>query len=441
MSRDLLTMVEVLAHEKNVDQSVVLAALESALASAVKKAEFPGEDADIVVKVDPTTGDQKVWRQWLVVPDEQGLQEPDRQILQWEAKEDYSDQGEMNVGDYVRKPLPDVNVTGRRFATDAKQVIIQRLREAERNQLLNEFLERYKDVKVVTGQVKRFDKSDAIIEIGRIDARLPRHQMIPMENLRPGDRVRAYILKIDPTSRQQQITLSRTCNELLGELMNERIDIIRWADQPAEYVMSALSPATISSIIVHEDEHKVEVVTPDLDNSKIAIGSNGVNKRLASELTGWEIEVMDDDQAAKKREDEIAPRRQELCDRLDIDEEVAQVLIENGIETLEEVAYLPEEELLSIEQFDEDTVKELRSRARTALLTSALEREELLKWADKSLVDLPGMTHEIANKLKPAGIKTLDQLADLSTEELVEMTGIDHDKAAALITKARESWS
>ena len=226
-----------------------------------------------------------------------------------------------------------------------------------------------------------------------------------------------------------------------GELMNERIDIIRWADQPAEYVMSALSPATISSIIVHEDEHKVEVVTPDLDNSKIAIGSNGVNKRLASELTGWEIEVMDDDQAAKKREDEIAPRRQELCDRLDIDEEVAQVLIENGIETLEEVAYLPEEELLSIEQFDEDTVKELRSRARTALLTSALEREELLKWADKSLVDLPGMTHEIANKLKPAGIKTLDQLADLSTDELVEMTGIDHDKAAALITKARESWS
>ena len=471
MSRDLLTMVEVLAHEKNVGQSVVLAALESALASAVKKAEFPGEDADIVVKVDPTTGDQKVWRQWLVVPDEQGLQEPDRQILQWEAKEDYSDQGEMNVGDYVRKPLPDVNVTGRRFATDAKQVIIQRLREAERNQLLKEFL----------------------------DARLPRHQMIPMENLRPGDRVRAYVLKIDPTSRQQQITLSRTCNEFLGELMrqvvpeineglleikgiardpgirakvavqvkdkridpigscigvkgsriqsvsgelmNERIDIIRWADQPAEYVMSALSPATISSIIVHEDEHKVEVVTPDLDNSKIAIGSNGVNKRLASELTGWEIEVMDDDQAAKKREDEIAPRRQELCDRLDIDEEVAQVLIENGIETLEEVAYLPEEELLSIEQFDEDTVKELRSRARTALLTSALEREELLKWADKSLVDLPGMTHEIANKLKPAGIKTLDQLADLSTDELVEMTGIDHDKAAALITKARESWS
>ena len=246
--------------------------------------------------------------------------------------------------------------------------------------------------------------------------------------------------RIDPIGSCIGVKGSRI-QSVSGELMNERIDIIRWADQPAEYVMSALSPATISSIIVHEDEHKVEVVTPDLDNSKIAIGSNGVNKRLASELTGWEIEVMDGGQAAKKREDEIAPRRQELCDRLDIDEEVAQVLIENGIETLEEVAYLPEEELLSIEQFDEDTVKELRSRARTALLTSALEREELLKWADKSLVDLPGMTHEIAKKLKPAGIKTLDQLADLSTDELVEMTGIDHDKAAALITKARESWS
>lgn len=497
MSLPILELVKALAHEKNVDQAVVVGALESAVASAVKKSLFPGEDADVVAQVDPVTGDQKVWRQWKIVPDEQGLQEPDREILQWEAKEDYPDQGEHNIGDYVREQLPEVNVSGRRFATDAKQVIIQRIREAERNQQLNEFLERYKDVKVVTGQVKRVDnRGDAIIEIGRVEARLPKNQMIPMERLRNGDRVRAYVLNIDPTSKSQQITLSRTCNEFLGELMrqvvpeineglleikgiardpgnrakvavqvkdkridpigscigvkgsriqavsgelmNERIDIIRWADQPAEYVMSALAPATISSIIIHEDEHKVEVVTPDRDNSNVAVGTNGINKRLASALTGWEIEVMDDDQAAQKRENEIAPRRQELIDRLDIDEDVAQVLIDNGIETLEEVAYLPEEELLGIEEFDEETVKELRDRARTALLNAALEREELLKWADKALVDLPGMTHEVANKLKPAGIKTLAELADLATDELVEKTGIDADLAAKLITQARE---
>ena len=499
MSRALLEMVEVLAHEKNVDKSVVLGALESALASAVKKSELPRTDADIVVKVDPETGDQQVWRQWKIVPDEDGLQEPDREILHWEAEEDYSDQGPTEIGDYVKEPLKEVNVTGRRFATDAKQVILQKLREAERTQLLNEFLANYKDVKIVTGQVKRFDKSDMIVEIGRIDARLPRSEMIPNEIYRINDRIRAYILKIDPTSRQQQIILSRTCNEFLAELLrqvvpefnegllemkgvaripgrrakvavqvkdkridpigscvgvrgariqsvsselfNERVDIIRWSDQPAEFVISSLSPATISSIIVHEDEGRMEVVTPDEENTRIAKGTDYINVKLASALTGYEIDVMDHDQAEKKREEEIAPRRKELMDALNVDEEIAQLLIENGIETVEEVAYLPEEELLSIEQFDEDLVKELRSVARNALITKALKREELLKWADPALIDLSGMTTEIAEKLHPAGITNLEQLADLATDELVEMTGISEEKAAELITKAREHWN
>ena len=495
MSKALLEMVNVLAHEKNVDESIVLSALESALASAVKKASFSGTDADIVVKVNPVTGEQKAWRQWKVVPDEQGLQEPDREILQWEAKEDYSDQGPMEIGDYVIEPLPEVNVTGRRFATDAKQVILQKLREAERNQLLNEFLINYKDLKIVTGQVKRFDKGDLIVEVGRVDARLPRDQMIPREIYRIGDSVKAYVLKIDPTSRQQQITLSRTNTEFLAELLkqvvpefnegllelrgvaripgvrakvavqvkdkridpigacigvkgsriqsvsnelyNEHVDIIRWSEQPAEFVVSSLSPATISSIIVHEDEGRMEVVTPDEENTRIAIGVDRVNQRLASELTGYQIDVMDNEEASQKREAEIAPRRQELIDSLNVNEEVAQVLIDNGIETVEEVAYLPEDELLSIEEFDEEAVSELRSIARNALITRALKREEFLKWADPKLIDLEGMSSGILEKFKPAGITTLDALSDLSTDELVEKTGIDAAKAGALIMAAR----
>lgn len=499
MSKPLLDMVEVLAHEKNVEKDVVIGALENALASAVKKSEFPGTDADIVAKVDAETGEHKVWRRWKIVPDSQGLQEPDREILEWEAKEDYADQGDIEVGGYVMEPLKEVNVTGRRFATDAKQVILQKLREAERNQLLNEFLANYKDIKVVTGQVKRFDKSDIIVEIGRIDARLPHSEMIPREIFRVGDRIRAYILKIDPNSRQQQIILSRTNNEFLAELLrqvvpefnegllalkavaripgrrakvavqvkdkridpigscvgvkgarirsvsselfNEQVDIIRWSDEPAEFVISSLSPATISSIIVHEDENRMEVVTPNEENTKKAIGTDGINVKLAIALTGYQIDVMDSEEADKRREEETAPHRQELMKILNIDDEVAQVLIDNGIETVEEVAYLPEEELLSIEEFDEDTVKELRSVARNALITKALQREELLKWAEPALIDLEGMTPEIAEKLRSASVNSLEALADLSTDELVEKTGLDAETAAALITKAREHWN
>ncbi len=497
MNRELLEIVEALAHEKNVDESIVLSALESAIASAVKKADFPGTDVDIQVRVDPETGEQKVWRQWLVVPDDQGLQAPDREILQWEAQEDYSDQGEMNVGDYVKEELKDVKVTGRRFATDAKQVILQKLREAERNQLLNEFLQQYKNLKIVTGQVKRMDRGDAIIEIGRVDARLPRSEMIPAENLRIGDRVRAYLLKVDPTSRQQQITLSRTCNEFLielfkqvvpeideglleikgavrdpgeraklavqvkdkridplgtcigvrgcrvqsvsQELYGERVDIIQWSDQPAEYVMSALQPAAVSSIIVHEDEKLMEVIT-DSENLGKAIGANGQNVRLASELTGWDIKIMDDEEAAEKREAEQGRLKQELVNKLDIDDEVAQVLLDNGIETLEEIAYLPEEELMSLGLFEEEDLQELRSRARTGLITQAIEAKEVLKQMDKALLELEGMDEELASKLGLRGIKTLDDLADLSTGELVDLTGLDEERAAQIIMKAREHW-
>lgn len=496
MSRDLLDIVEVLAHEKNVAKEVVLHALESALASAVKKSEFPGEDADVVVRVDPQTGDQEVWRQWLVVADEQGLQEPDREILQWEAKEDYADQGEMNIGDYVRQPLADVNVTGRRFATDAKQVILQKLREAERFQILQDFLAQNRDNKIVTGQIKRMDRGDAIVEIGRLDARLPKFEMIPRQNIRPGDRIKAYVLKVDETSRQQQVTLSRTCPEFLVELMRnevpeidegllevkgcvrdpgsrakiavyakdkridpigtcvgvkgsrvqsvtkelngEKIDIVRWSDQPAEYVIGAMAPAAIKSIVVHEDSNKMDVVAEEEGK---AIGSMGQNVNLASKLTGWDITVYSEQAADQKRREEQQKLVDELMKHLDVDEDVAHLLIDYGIETLEEVAYVPEEELLAIEELDEDTVKELRSRARTALLTVALEREEILKSIDPQMHEVSGMDHDLAVKLGKNGVKTVDDLADLAAGELIDMTGVAQERAEEVITAAREHWN
>ena len=490
MNKNLLDFVELLANEKNVEKEIVLMALESAIASAVKKSEFPGEDADIAVKVDPKTGDYQVWRQWLVVPDDQGLQEPDRQILEWEAKEDYSDQGEMNVGDYVRQELKDYSVTGRRFATDARQVILQKLREAERNKNLEEFKNLYKDQKIVHGQIRKMVGGDMIVEIGKIEARLPKSEMIPHELLRVGDRIRAYILKIDPASRQQQVTLSRTCNDFLIELLklevpeineglleiknvarepgsrakiavqvkdkridpigtcvgvkgsrvkkvqeelnNERIDVVRWSDQPVEYVVSALAPATVTSVVVH--------VVVDEENKKGAVGTNGQNVNLASQLTGWDINVMTADEAAEEKEKEIGEVRSKLMQYLEVDEEVAEALIENGIDTLENLAYGPEDELFAMEDFDEDTIRELRSRARTGLITQALEREELLKTADPKLLELPGMDHDLVAQLSKKGVKTLDDLADLSTAELVEMTNMEEQDAQNLIVAARAHW-
>lgn len=497
MNKNLLDYVELLANEKSVDKELVLMALESAIASAVKKSEFPGEDADIAVKVDPKTGDYQVWRQWLVVPDDQGLQEPDRQILQWEAKEDYSDQGEMNVGDYVRQELKDYSVTGRRFATDARQVILQKLREAERTKNLEEFKNLYKDQKIVHGQIRKNVGGDWIVEIGKIEARLPKSECIPHELLRTNDRIRAYVSKIDPASRQQQVILSRACNEFLIELLklevpeineglleiknvarepgqrakiavqvkdkridpigtcvgvkgsrvqnvtkelnNERIDIVRWSDQPVEYVVSALAPATVTYVVVHADAGKMDVVV-DQENKKGAVGASGQNVKLASKLTGWDINVMTAEEAAEEKEKEIGEIRSKLMQYLEVDEEVAEALIENGIDTLENLAYGPEDELFAMEDFDEDTIRELRSRARTGLITQALEREELLKTADPKLLELPGMDHDLVAQLSKKGVKTLDDLADLSTAELVEMTNMEEQDAQKLIVAARAHW-
>ena len=349
MNREMLEMVEVLAQEKNVPREVVFGVLEMALASAVKKAHFSGEDADVEVQVDRDTGDYRAWRRWLVVADDQGLQEPDRQEMFSDIHDDYPD---LEVGDYIRVEIDNVNSSGRRFAQDAKQVILQRLRDAEREQMLVEFLAR--DEKVISGLVKRVDKGDAIVEIGKVEARLPRSEMLPKESMRPGDRVRAYVARVDRTSKGQQIFLSRTCPEFIKELFalqvpeieeglleiksaardpgsrakiavqakdarldpvgtcigvrgtrvnavsnelgGERVDIVVWDDEPAQFVVSALEPAKVSGVVMLEDSHTMEVVV-DEDNLAIAIGRAGQNVRLASELTGWKIDIMTDEQA------------------------------------------------------------------------------------------------------------------------------------------------
>lgn len=493
MSRDMLEMVDVLAREKEVEKSAVFGVLEHALASAVRKAQFPGEDADVVVKVDTETGDWTAKRRWLIVDDAAGLQQPDREEMFSDISEEYPD---LKVGDYIEKPIENINTSGRRFAQDARQVILQRLRDAEREQVLKEFLER--DEKIVSGQVKRVDKEGAIIEIGRLEARLPRTEMIPRENLRMTDRVRAYVLRIDESTKGKNVILSRACPEFLiklfelevpeieegvveiksaardagmrakvsvmshdkrvepvgtcigirgsrvtavtNELAGERIDVVRYDDNPVQYIVEALKPAKVTKVVADEEAHSMDVMV-DEENLAIAIGTHGQNVRLATELTGWQINIMTAEEADKKHAEEIAEACGEFVKELDMDEEAAAALIDSGIYTLEELAYVPEQEIVDLGLFDRETVVELRNRARSALLSRALKREENLRQADATLLAIEGMDNDLAAKLVEHGVKTANDLADLASDELVEMTGVAEDRANALIMAARATWT
>ncbi|MBN9478101.1 MAG: transcription termination/antitermination protein NusA [Bordetella sp. SCN 67-23] len=488
MSREILLLVDALAREKNVTRDVVFGALESALASAMKK--LYKEDVDIRVAIDRETGDHEAFRRWLVVPDEAGLQMPDQQTLLSEAREVVPN---IELDDYVEEPLEPIEF-GRIGAQAAKQVILQRIRDAEREQLLNDFLERGESI--VSGTIKRMDKGDAIIEIGKVEARLPRSEMIPKENLRVGDRVRAYLKGIDRQARGQQIILSRatplfiaqlfenevpeieqgllelkgaardpgvrakiavvahdrridpigTCVGMRGsrvqavrnELGGEQVDIVLWSEDPAQFVIGALAPANVQSIVVDEDRHAMDVVV-DEDNLAIAIGRSGQNVRLASELTGWQINIMTPDESQAKQEQEQSSLRETFMSKLDVDQEVADILIEEGFTGLEEIAYVPLQELLEIEAFDEDTINELRNRARNALLTEAIAQEERVETA-QDLLSLEGVTPELAAKLAEGQVLTRDDLADLSVDELIELTGIDEEQAKQLIVRARAHW-
>src|SRR3954470_22610305 len=489
MSREVLLLVDALAREKNVDQEVVFGALEFALAQATKK-RYEGE-VDIRVSIDRESGEFESFRRWHVVPDEAGLQLPDQEILLFEAKEQIPD---IEVDEYIEEPIESVEF-GRRFAQDTKQVVLQRVRDAEREQILQDFLER--GDALVTGTIKRMERGDAIVESGKIEARLPRDQMIPKENLRIGDRVRAYILRIDRNARGPQVILSRTAPEFImklfelevpeieqgllqiksaardpgirakiagytsdkridpigtcvglrgsrvqavtGELGGERVDIVLWSEDPAQFVIGALAPANVSSIVVDEEKHAMDVVV-DEENLAIAIGRGGQNVRLASELTGWKINIMDANESAQKQAEEQSGIRALFMEKLDVDEEIADILIVEGFTSLEEVAYVPISEMLEIESFDEDTVNELRTRAKDALLTMEIVREESVEEVSQDLRDLDGLTPQLIAKLAENNVHTRDDLGDLAVDELTDITAQSEDEAKALIMKAREHW-
>ncbi len=488
MSREVLLLVDALAREKNVEKDIVFAALESALASATKKRFH--EDADVRISIDRETGDYQSFRRWQVVADD-AVEEPARQISLSEALQ--SDD-EIQLEEFIEVPLEPVEV-GRIGAQAAKQVIYQKIRDAEREQILNDFLERKEYM--VSGTIKRMERGNAIIESGRVEALLPRDQMIPKENLRVGDRVRAYLSKVDRTARGPQLVLSRIAPEFLmklfelevpeieeglleikvaardpgsrakiavksndqrvdpigtcvgmrgsrvqavtGELAGERVDIILWSDDPATFVINALAPAEISSIIVDEEKHCMDIVV-DEDNLAQAIGRGGQNVRLASELTGWELNIMSMEESQAKNEEESSVTRKLFMDKLDVDEEVADILVQEGFTSLEEVAYVPLNEMLEIESFDEQTVNELRNRARNTLLTEAIVSEEKVEHMAEDLLSLEGMDSQIARELAALGIKTQEDIADLAMDDLVEMIGIDAERAKQLIMAARAPW-
>ena len=489
MNRELLMLVEAISREKNVERDVVLGAVELALAQATKKL-YQGE-VDIRVALDRDNGNYETFRRWLVVADDAGLQNPEAEELLMDATERAAD---VQVGEYIEEIIESVPI-GRIGAMAAKQVILQKIRDAEREMLLNDFMSRGE--KIFTGTLK-LDKGDMIVESGRVEGRLRRSEMIPKENLRNGDRVRAMIMEVDLTLRGAPIILSRsapefmielfrhevpeieqglleikscardpgsrakiavlshdrrvdpigTCvgvrgtrvNAVTNELAGERVDIVLWSEDPAQFVIGALAPANVTSIVVDEEKHAMDVVV-DEENLAIAIGRGGQNVRLASDLTGWKINILDAAESAQKQADETDTARRLFMEKLDVDQEIADILIAEGFESLEEVAYVPLQEMLDIESFDEDTVNELRARAKDVLLTMEIAREDSsAKDISLNLSDLDGMTPDLIAKLAEGGVHTRDDLADLAVDELTDLTGQSAEDATALILKAREHW-
>ncbi len=482
-------LVEAISREKNVERDVVFGAVEQALAQATKKL-YEGE-VDIRVAYDRDTGDYDTFRRWVVVPNDAGLQNPEAEELLMDAEERSPG---IEVGEFIEEQIESLPI-GRIGAMTAKQVILQKIRDAEREMLLNEFLSRGE--KIFTGTVKRMDKGDIIVESGRVEGRLRRSEMIPKENLRNGDRVRAMIMEVDLTLRGAPILLSRsapefmielfrnevpeieqglleikscardpgsrakiavlshdkrvdpigTCvgvrgsrvNAVTNELAGERVDIVLWSEDPAQFVINALAPANVSSIVVDEEKHAMDVVV-DEENLAIAIGRGGQNVRLASDLTGWKINIMDAAESAQKQAEETSFARKLFMEKLDVDEELADILVSEGFASLEEVAYVPLSEMLEIEAFDEETVTELRARAKDALLTMEIAQEESVSAVSQELRDLEGITPEIVAKLAAGGVLTRDDLADLAIDELTDLTGQSEEEAKALIMKAREHW-
>ena len=489
MSKEILLVVDAIANEKGVEQEVIFEAIEAALASATQK-RHEG-DIDARVAVDRRTGDYETFRRWHVVEDDAEIEWPDQEIPVTTAKE--SDPG-LEVGSIIEAPMESVEF-GRIAAQTAKQVIVQKVREAERAQVIEAYRNRAGEL--VTGIVKRVERGSVYLDLGsNAEAYIPREEMIVREAVRPGDRLRAWLREVREEVRGPQLFASRSAPEFLvelfklevpevgqdlleilgaardpglrakiavnaldtridpvgacvgmrgsrvqavsNELSGERIDIILWDENPAQFVINAMAPAEVESIVVDEDRHSMDIAVGEEQLSQ-AIGRGGQNVRLASELTGWELNVMTAEEAEAKSEAEAAELVEMFISNLDAEEGLAALLVEEGFSSVEEVAYVPTAELLEIEGFDEDLVNALRQRARDVLA----EREAALAAESapaEDLLTMEGMDAETAGRLAAQGIRTMEELAEQSVDDLLEVEGLDAERAGALIMKAREPW-
>ncbi|MCX2983048.1 transcription termination/antitermination protein NusA [Halieaceae bacterium IMCC14734] len=491
MTKEILLVAEAVSAEKGVSEEIIFEAIELALASAAKKRY--DEEADIEVTIDRETGDYTSVRRWLVVADDE-MALLGTQFTTEEAAEVSAD---LNIGDVHEEQIENVEF-GRIAAQTAKQVIVQRVREAERAQVVEEYESRVGEL--VAGSVKKVTRDNVIVDLGNnAEGLLPREQLVGRETFRVNDRVRAILQEISEETRGPQLILSRACPEMLielfkievpeiseevieiraaardpgsrakiavktndgridpvgacvgmrgsrvqavsNELDNERVDIVLWDDNPAQLVINAMSPAEVESIVVDEDSGTMDVAV-NSENLAQAIGRSGQNVRLASELSGWSINVMSLEEAADKHEQEAGAVVNVFMDNLDVDEDVAEILVEEGFTTLEEVAYVPLEEMSNIDGFDEDIAGELRARAKDALLTAAIATEEQLgdNVPAEDLLTMEGMDRQLAYVLASKDIVTMEDLAEQGVDDLLDIEGMTEERAGELIMTARAPW-
>ena len=502
MSKDMLLVVDAVANEKAVSKEVIFGAIEAALASATKKRHE--EDIEVRVAIDRETGEYDSFRRWEVVeenpePDEDdddeeegGYSFPSRQILLEEARKLNPD---IQLGEFIEEPMESVEF-GRIGAQTAKQVIVQKVREAERAQVVEAYQDRIGEL--VTGIVKRVERGNVYLDLGgNAEAIIYREEMIPREAVRPGDRLRGYLHDVRTEPRGPQLFVSRVAPEFLielfklevpevgqdlieilgaardpglrakiavssndpridpvgacvgmrgsrvqtvsTELAGERVDIILWNENPAQFVINAMSPAEVVSIVVEEEKNSMDVAVGAEQLSQ-AIGRGGQNVRLASQLTGWELNVMDEQQAVEKTEEEMQKLQKLFMEDLDVDEEVAVILAQEGFSSVEEIAYVPNSELLQIEEFEEDIVEELRGRARDVLLTRAITNEEGAGQPAQDLLQMEGMNEDLAFTLAGKEIITMEDLAEQAVDDLMDIDGMDEERAGKLIMTARAPW-
>lgn len=492
MSKEILHVIDAVSNEKGVAREVIFGAMEAALASAAKK-RF-SDDVDIRVEIDRRTGDYTTFRRWRVAEPEEAAQAPGELLTLEQAREVKPD---VELGEQIEQQLENAEF-GRIAAQTAKQVIVQKVREAERAQVVEAFISRKGEL--ISGVVKRIERGNVYLDLGgNVEGFIPREELIPREPVRVGERLRGFLKDVRSEPRGPQLFVSRVAPELLielfkvevpeigqglieirgaardpgarakiavksndmridpigacvgmrgsrvqsvsNELAGERIDIVLWDDNPAQYVINAMSPAEVVSIVVDEDSHSMDIAVAE-DKLSQAIGRGGQNVRLASELTGWELNVMTEDQAQEKSGQEAEALLAMFCEQLGVDEEVAEILVREGFASLEEIAYVPVQEMLEIEEFDAEIVEALRERARDVLLTRAIAQEEEMSGTQpaEDLLGMDGMDEDLAYRLAGQSVATMEDLAELSVDDLTALTGIDEQRAAELIMTARAPW-